>query len=143
MTKALDKRREPPGKRGKPTIFTPEISAKIVQALRVGNYIETAAAWAGIGRQTLFDWLRRGRGESSGMYHDFVKDCEEALAASEVRDLGLIAQAAPSQWQAAAWRLERRYPDKWGRRERFAVTDGEGNPVQAGVIILPAEREGE
>jgi transposase len=132
-----------PGKSGKPSRLTPEVSAKIEQALRAGNYMETAAAYAGIPRSDLYAWLKRGREESSGIYFDFCKRCELAFAAAEIRDLALIAQAATSQWQAAAWRLERRYPDKWGRRERLAVTDGEGRPITTGVIILPPEREGE
>jgi hypothetical protein len=37
---------------------------------------------------------------------------------AEAADVTLIAQAArEGQWQAAAWRLERKFPSKWGRRE--------------------------
>jgi len=36
-------------------------------------------------------------------------------------------------WQAAAWRLERKYPDKWGRR-RVEVTGPGGGPVQTQAV---------
>lgn len=36
-------------------------------------------------------------------------------ATSEARLLIYVAQAARSSWRAAAWLLERRYPERWGR----------------------------
>ena len=44
-----------------------------------------------------------------------------AVAESESRDLATILKAAQSQWQAAAWRLERRFPEKYGRNDRLKV----------------------
>jgi transposase len=101
---------------GRPTKLTPEVQKRIIDALRAGNYVETAAAYAGIGRQTLYDWLHRGAKEGKGAYHEFHEAVEKALAESEVRDVALIAKAAEAQWQAAAWRLERRAPERWGKR---------------------------
>lgn len=97
---------------------TPEIQAKIVQALRAGNYLETAAAYAGIRKQEVLDWRRRGEREESGPYHEFALAVEQALAAAEVRDVAIVAKAAEENWQAAAWRLERMFPERWGRQGR-------------------------
>ena len=111
---------------GRPTKLTPPVQQKICEAIRAGNYMETAAAYAGIEKTTLYDWLRRGAREKRGIYHEFGKAVEKALADAETRDVALIAKAAADgQWQASAWRLERRYPDRWGRRERVdAVVKG-------------------
>lgn len=106
---------------GRPTKLTPEIQAKIVEALRAGNYIETAAAYAGINKTTLYDWLKRGARDKSGPYHTFSNAVEKAMADAEMRDVLLIANAAKENWQAAAWRLERKYPDKWGRKDRISA----------------------
>jgi transposase len=114
----------------RPTKFSNEIKHKIITAIRAGNYIETASAYAGISKNTLYDWLRRGEREkqrveknprykirkSEQPFVDFSDAVEKALAEAEVRDVAIIAKAAEEQWQAAAWRLERKFPDRWGRK---------------------------
>jgi len=83
----------------------------------MGAYIETAAAYAGINKSTLYDWMKRGARAKSGKYKEFSNAIEKALAESEMRDLAVIAKASQENWQAAAWRLERKFPDRWGRRK--------------------------
>ncbi len=104
---------------GRPTKLTPELQAKILTAVRAGNYVETAAAHAGINKATLYDWLKRGADEESGIYREFSNAIEKAWADAEVMDVLLMSKAAQENWQAVAWRLERRHPDRWGRRERI------------------------
>lgn len=115
---------------GRPCKLTPEIQKRIVTALHAGNYIETAAAYAGISKDTLYRWLKQGARSKTGVFHAFSVAVEEAMAKSEVRDVILIAKAAVQEWQAAAWRLERKYPDRWGRRERVQM-EHSGEVVQA------------
>ncbi|WP_339174429.1 hypothetical protein [Anoxybacillus sp. FSL W8-1294] len=106
---------------GRPTKLTPELQKKIIDAIRAGNYMETAAAYAGISKDTFFRWLRKGARAKSGIYKDFHDAVEKALADAEVRDVMLIANAAATDWKAAAWRLERKFPDRWGRKERLSA----------------------
>lgn len=115
---------------GRPTKLNYEVQEKIIQAIKAGNYIETAAAYAGISKSTLYDWLKRGEREkqrvaknpsyrirkSEKIYVEFSDAVEKALAEAEMRDVLLIGKAAEEQWQAAAWRLERKFPERWGRR---------------------------
>jgi hypothetical protein len=102
---------------GRPTKFTDEVTSKILMAIRAGNYVETAAAWAGINKDTFYEWLKLGAKETKGKYRTFSDAVGEALAYAEVNDLMHIGNAAKDNWQAAAWRLERRNPTRWGRRE--------------------------
>lgn len=104
---------------GRPTKLTPELQEKILTAIRAGNYVETAAAHCGINKVTLYDWMKRGAAEESGIYREFSNAIEKAWADAEVRDVALLAKAAQENWQAIAWRLERRHPDRWARRERL------------------------
>jgi transposase len=117
---------------GRPTKLDAERQERIVLLLRQGNYVETAAALAGIDKTTLYDWLRRGMRardlaaadkeveERELPYAEFSHAIERALAEGEAFHLSIIAKAASEGvWQASAWTLERRYPDRYGRRERI------------------------
>ncbi|WP_080840023.1 hypothetical protein [Cohnella massiliensis] len=115
----------------RPIKLTPEVQQKIVEAIKMGNYIETAAAYAGISKNTLYDWMKRGAREKDRIagtnrkpkateapFVAFSDAIEKAMADAEVRDVLIIANAAKENWQAAAWRLERKYPDRWGRKDK-------------------------
>lgn len=123
--------------------FTPEARQAICDVVRAGNYIETAAAFAGIHKDTLYEWLKRGRGdileERETDHAQFVHDLEQALAQGEVRDLAIIGKAAEKVWQAAAWRLERRMPDKYGKRQRIDHSTPDGKPFTVAHNFDPAK----
>jgi transposase len=106
---------------GRPSKLSGAVTARLVEAIRAGNYLETAAAYAGIDKATLHRWLKRGRRSERGPLREFCASVEKALADAEVRDVALIGKAAAEQWQAAAWRLERKFPDRWGRRQRHEI----------------------
>jgi hypothetical protein len=111
--------------------FDAEAANKIINYLRAGAFIETAAAAAGIARSTLYEWLRRGRRKHHGAMFEFAEEAEQAQAMSEVAAIGIIGKAAGSgQWQAAAWHLERKYPARWGRREHLEMTGKDGGPIE-------------
>lgn len=64
--------------------LTEAVQAVIVDAIRCGNYLETAAACAGIHRDTLYEWLRKGAAAPEGdCYRDFSDMLTRAMAASE------------------------------------------------------------
>ncbi len=108
---------EPATRLGRPTKFTEETRKKILWALRLGNYRKTAAEYAAISERTLGDWLYKGSEEEAGEYADFHNDVPEAEQAAEVRALGVIQQAANNgQWKAAAWFLERKFPERYCTR---------------------------
>lgn len=137
---------EPKHPGGRPTKLTPALQDEIIKAIRAGNYMETAAAYQGIDKTTLYEWLRRGKAASRGIYAEFSHAIEKALAVAEIRDVMNIDNAAkggtitakrtirkespngqvtetteesyaPPQWTASAWRLERKFPASWGRKD--------------------------
>lgn len=119
---------------GRRTRLTPDVQNSIVTALRAGNYSETAAAYAGISKATFYEWCARGRREPDSIYADFLDAVESAKAASEVRDVALIDKAATDgSWQAAAWKLERKYPQRWGRLTRTEITGADGGELKVTV----------
>lgn len=112
----------------RPTKWNASLQQRIVTYILAGSYIETAAKAADVHKDTLYDWLQRGaRGEEP--YAGFSDAVEKALAEAEIRDLARIDKAADAHWQAAAWKLERRNPKMWGRREYTELTGADGGPI--------------
>jgi hypothetical protein len=86
----------------------------LVIALGTGCTREAAARHAGIDRTTLYRWLERDAAIRIRV--------EKAEADVEVRLAAQIVQAAPDDWRAAAWLLERRRPRSYGRAQAAAAT---------------------
>ena len=126
----------------RPSKYTPEVVARIVEALEQGATYEAAAAHAGVHYDTLNEW-RKG-------FPEFSEALKKAEAEAELHWLEQIESAAAAgAWQAAAWRLERRYPERWGKRERVDVAmtvrrEAERLAAQLGLdaaeLIAEAER---
>lgn len=127
-------------KKGRPTSLTPALQSKVISAIKAGAYVETAAAFAGISKDTFYAWLRKGAKESPGQpYREFSDAVEEAQVFSELNDLRVIDQAAAKgQWQAAAWRLERKFPQRWGRRQEVDLGE---STKESFTLWLKALRE--
>ena len=99
------------------------VTQRITDLIRAGNYLEVAATAAGIHPTTLHRWLRQGRAQVRGRYRKFVNAVEKAQAEGESRDVALIAKAAATDWKAAAWRLERRAPRRYGLRVQVSIQE--------------------
>ncbi len=147
---------------GRPSKLTKETAERILSFVRLGSYVETAAAAAGISKQTFYDWLKQAaalrarieRAKANGepaqelTAHErrlmaFPDAVEKAAAEGELGDIATIKQASSNNWQAAAWRLERKSPDRWGRRDtvRQEVSGPGGDPVKAEVVTIPGGME--
>lgn len=93
--------------------------------VRQGVSPEIAAVAAGVNRATYYRWQARGREEQEGVFRDFCDAIERAVAECEARAARVVAKAFPSSWQAAMTMMERRFPDRWGRRERIDIYEHE------------------
>lgn len=119
---------------GRKSKLTPEVQDRIVQAITAGNYIEIAAAYAGIDKATLYRWIQKAElPDADQRYSDFRNAVESARSQAEVRNVALIQQAANNgTWQAAAWYLERTAHQRWGRRVMLSG-DESGAPVHVEI----------
>jgi hypothetical protein len=109
---------------GAPLKLTPERQAAICNAIRAGVRPEIAAVYNGVGARSYYRWMALGRAaDAEQVYAGFVEAVEMALAEWEARDVLLIGEAAKSDWRAAAWRLERRLPKVYGKRERHEIAN--------------------
>lgn len=115
------KKKPVPSKRspGRPSKLDDATQQKFLNAVREGLPYSTACALAGIGETTFAVWRQRADAEPDSPYAGFMQALKEAEAEAEAANVKRIRSAADNgQWQAAAWILERRHPDKWARTER-------------------------
>lgn len=123
---------------GRKSKLDDERKAVILESIRAGNYAETAAAAAGISQSTFYLWLQKGAaGEPN--YSEFSEAVKEAEAIGEQRCVALITKAARRNWTAAAWMLERKHPERWGRREMapYMPTKGETDTRLTISVVEP------
>lgn len=104
------------GRNGK---LTRELCDTICENLRRGNYITTSCRACGITTKTYYNWKRRGeKGEEP--YATFLERTDKAEAEGEMACLEVIYNSAieSGNWLSGAWILERKYPNRYGKRER-------------------------
>ena len=111
---------------GRPSKLTPERIAKVLEALRAGNYVEAACGYANVSVSTFYRWLERGEQESKGQYREFREDIKKAQADAEAAIVAHWRKHIPKDWKACATFLERRYPERWGRRVIQQEVTGKG-----------------
>jgi len=135
------------GRRPKLTEETIETAAKLIRA---GNYQKVVAQYLGVDESTWYRWLQKGEKAKNkrSIYYKFYKAIKKAEAEAHARNVAVIQQAAQVQWQAAAWWLERKYPDLWGRKDKLGIgiEDEEGlkiEIVQVRADIPPKEEDNE
>lgn len=89
----------------------------LLEAVHDGNYIETAAELAGLAKQTVYEWIKRGEARETP-YAAFADALKRATARAEAAEVAKVRQAGndPRFWAASMTYLERRHPDRWARR---------------------------
>jgi hypothetical protein len=129
-----------PAAGGAPSKLTPDRRVAICDAIRAGVRPEIAAVYNGVGARSYYRWMALGRAaDAEPSYVEFAEAVELALAEWEARDVLLIGEAAKEDWHAAAWRLERRLPKVYGRRERHEIANADEGPfrITAGPTFDP------
>lgn len=119
---------------GQKTKYEPARVAKIIEAIGVGATYQIAAGHAGISVDTLDRWRKR--------YADFADMLFEAEGKAAVKWLSKI-ELDPS-WQSSAWKLERRYPNEYGKTiSEQRVTGPDGGPLVINLNREPKAGKGE
>lgn len=113
--------------------YTPDVVQRIVQALELGATYEMASNYGGIDYMTFNRWR-----ESKSEFREAIKDAEGRAV---VKWLAKIEQAATEgTWQAAAWKLERRYPHDFGKTvQENQITGKDGAPL---TITIGERKDG-
>jgi hypothetical protein len=117
---------------GRPTKRTPEMVAKIAEAVAIGLTDEEASLLAGINPDTMTEWRKDP---------EFSGAIKRAGARRLLLRLGRI-EAGEQGWQGTAWALERLHPARFARPEvmnQIAVVNAGGKAPAERMIVLPGE----
>ena len=117
---------------GRPTKRTPEVVAKIAEAVAIGLTDEEASLLAGINPDTMTEWRKDP---------EFSGAIKRAGAQRLLLRLERI-EAGEQGWQGTAWALERLYPHRFARPEvmnQIAVVNQGVKVSTERMIVLPGE----
>lgn len=132
MTEVVKPKRKP----GRQSKLTPEVVEAICNSIKLGNYAKVACASAGISESVYYKWLDEAKepGASKELV-EFMESIERAEAEAEAIKVAQVAKAAQKTWQAAAWFLERKHGERWGRNDRLRqeISGPDGGPIPFSV----------
>lgn len=127
--------------------LTEELIEQAVKLIEAGNYQKHVAQALGVSEETWYRWMREGEQRKSALKRKFYEEIKKAEARAVARNVALIQKAAQDgNWQAAAWWLERKYPDEWGRKERNRIefeNQDLGIKIEIKKVYVDQESEGD
>ena len=114
----------------------------LTSGLKEGRDLKVTCESIGIAKPLYDQALKEGyrcvlmkpetRSEDDELLANFYIECKQAVAEFEEGAIGSILKAAKyGDWKAAAWLLERRMPETYGKRELPPLATGEDNRAQA------------
>jgi len=123
--------------RGQPLkLAKPRVRENLLTAIGKGASYQIACGYAGISYQTLRRWVIRGEAllnlseeeiaeHEDKIYYDLYCDLKRVESYAALKWLEKIDKAADVHWQAAAWKLERRHPDDYGRVDKESKSEAD------------------
>ena len=126
-------------KGGRPSKATDETMKKILDGIKAGMSYEGACGVARVSWVTFDKWRKAGEAGESEKFVRFLRELRYAEAISEAEMLKKLKEDPDTKW--VAWRLERRFPDRWGKKEQVKqeISGPEGQPIQTETKITGAE----
>lgn len=103
-------------KRGRPCLLSFGREKKLFRGIQNGLPLKHAAQLAGLSYDTVNRWKIRGEDEKSPVqFCNFCNALKRAQAVSMNRLVGSVRKAGRKDWRAAAWLLERRHSEEFGK----------------------------
>lgn len=114
---------------GRKTKCTPELIKFLFELITRGSNIKDACAIVNLTEASYYNWIARGRKEAQrledetaqfiekeAVFLEFFESMKKAIPLYKLSLLEKLDQAGADSWQSYAWRLERGYPDEYGKR---------------------------
>lgn len=124
---------------GRKPVLTPKLIKLIYELIAGGEFDKAVASYIGVSEVSWHNWKRRGKEvqeklkadnsytptKREQLYLDFIESLEQAYAEAEINAVNTIRKASKSNWEAAAWFLERRYRGNWAKVAKASGTTPE------------------
>ena len=139
---------------GRRTTLTQKIQDCLVENIKDGNYYTTACGYCQVPESTFYLWMKRGEEEleriieaqkktgkpvepsrREGIFLEFVETIKNASAIAEVTAVKKVLQ--DKDWKAHMTWLERRFADRWKRKDHHELTGPDGKDLVPVVIYIP------
>jgi transposase len=125
-----------------------KIVDEVARAIALGMTQTDAARAAGVQPRTFESWLEKGRAGNPA-YARIVDPIDNARALGQRSLADRIAKASNKDWRAAAWILERRHPQTWGKHDTLhmsakietAVTQMSDEEIAAELARIEGDRD--
>lgn len=148
---------------GRPMKLNPGLVEDIAHAIRLGATLALAAKAVGVNPGTLQTWVKEGRAEAlrleqiteeqyeadpsliepaveKRIYYELYQAVSKAEGAAVQSWLQVIEDAAAQgNWFAAAWKLERRHPETYGKNVITHQGAG-GGPIETRVKVVEVRK---
>ena len=100
--------------------LTPELQKDFCEALENGSSILGACGYVGIDEKTYYNWIHRAEDAKTRTKYVKFKECVDKAKNKALHNFEqVIVSASMEHWQAAAWMLERRHPNMYGKKEKI------------------------
>ena len=108
----------------RPSIINDALIARFCSNVRISGSVATAIQATGIARETYYGWARRvGQGGGTELEQKFIAAIELAVGETKLIYERMLRQHIDTNWKAAAWWLERMYPQEYGLRRLPELSD--------------------
>jgi len=114
---------------GRPSKATDETMKKVLDGIKAGLSYQGACGLARVHYTTFLRWRQWGEKGTSDKFRKFCEELSYAEAVAEAEQLKKIKNDPDTKY--ACWILERRHPDRWGKKEQVQqeISGKDGQPI--------------
>lgn len=131
--------------RRRPSFITqPSLGKRMIKLVRKGYPYPVVCKAVNIQYKTFLTWMEKG---SQGYpdYADFYAAICKAEAKAEISTLDKLRRHQRNDWRVSAWELERRWPERWAKKDRvvaemnITTSEQKDNKVELGTAVATDE----
>ena len=124
---------------GRKTVLIDYVQAEIIKSVAKGVPIKIAVKGAGVSESAYYVWIKRGEaGEKPFVeFMELIDKAKKDLAESCLDDIKKVRRGGT--WQAAAWMLERKFREDFGKPADDQIVNQTNNTYLIAIKVAADE----